>query len=470
MVLLNLWRASERDFSAHRSAHVLALFNLAKRFKPCGMLLAAAHLMRLVRSPVTTRRMLCIVWVCLTSHVGCDSDSFELKRFRVGSNSMAPRWLGPTLRAHCDACKREFGVDAESYNPNFPTRCHRCGATCSVSNKVTMGQLVDSEPVRDSMGVQRLDVIVFREPGAGPIVKRIWGMPHEQVELKNGELWIDGHLFQKTISQFAMVGIPLSRFPEDDLLYWTWGDGDHSPVLNDTLHVRAGSVMRFAYHTPAPIGSNEYQRPSPILNDYEINQGISTQLHPVDDLLVSLKLRDIAPDLNWRLTLHYRKQDFSFQFSGRTPTLDNRSDFETKAIEAISHLPVATNVMAAVCDSRIMISIEQLGDKSEYVWELDRVPGASRSDANALTESKPLSPCEPIEIYPLTGDLLIEHLEVSRDLWLGPRQHRELMWSCERPIGENRFWVLGDNLPVSLDCREKWNDGIPSAWIEGRLR
>jgi len=86
----------------------------------------------------------------------------------------------------------------------------------------------------------RGDVIVFRNPGTSGqlLVKRIVGMPGETVEIRNGEIYVDGALLDET-PQFG-------RLPYDGYLEEV--PADHYWVIGDNRQISSGS------HTFGTVG------------------------------------------------------------------------------------------------------------------------------------------------------------------------------------------------------------------------
>jgi signal peptidase I len=72
---------------------------------------------------------------------------------------------------------------------------------------------------------QRGDIIVFQDPRAGDrkLIKRIIGMPGESVEIKNGQVFVDGQsLDEAYIEERPHYSRPPSKVPEGE--YFVLGD------------------------------------------------------------------------------------------------------------------------------------------------------------------------------------------------------------------------------------------------------
>ena len=73
---------------------------------------------------------------------------------------------------------------------------------------------------------QRGDVIVFRSPRSPDedLVKRVVGLPNETVEIRNGQVLVNGHLVDEASYFRGSIGrdTPAQRIPEDS--YFVLGD------------------------------------------------------------------------------------------------------------------------------------------------------------------------------------------------------------------------------------------------------
>jgi signal peptidase I len=116
---------------------------------------------------------------------------------RVTSNSMSPTLLGPHRAWNCRSCGRSFVRDLESFSAwQRAVDCTFCRAANETGEGIERpGQrvLVD----RASLTLRppkRWEVVVLDCPVSPRdwCVKRVIGLPGERVEVRDGEVWIDG--------------------------------------------------------------------------------------------------------------------------------------------------------------------------------------------------------------------------------------------------------------------------------------
>jgi hypothetical protein len=123
------------------------------------------------------------------------------------------------------------------------TRCLHCGGQCDVDPQVIPGdvtrvELRGNRPIAwgnlqnenslaaptasnnhatasslDTFYLQRFERLVTHDPQSGQNqVKRLWGLPGELIEFRDGDLWINDRLYQKSIEELAQVGVPVAEY------------------------------------------------------------------------------------------------------------------------------------------------------------------------------------------------------------------------------------------------------------------
>ena len=147
--------------------------------------------------------------------------TFALEGYMISTGSMAPTLLGYHKRIVCPTCAHRYAFGThfdESLKANSQatansdrapwadaaTSCPNCGQSAIDTSRVQTNQgdqlLVNKNAylLRDP---RRWEVIVFRSP-TSPLqafVKRLAGLPGESVEIRAGDLYIDGTLARKPL-------------------------------------------------------------------------------------------------------------------------------------------------------------------------------------------------------------------------------------------------------------------------------
>jgi signal peptidase I len=152
---------------------------------------------------------------------------YVLEAFSMPTNGMAPTIMGDHLLATCPRCGGQLVISAEALNR--PDRedlgiCVQCLQTSDVG-------LPDGEPLRGdrvfvlkSFAPRRWDIIAFRFPEEPSTIylKRLVGLPGEELAIRDGEVWIDGQIVKKPrqladLRYTALPDDPFGRQPT------TWG-------------------------------------------------------------------------------------------------------------------------------------------------------------------------------------------------------------------------------------------------------
>jgi signal peptidase I len=122
--------------------------------------------------------------------------------FIMPNNAMAPTLLGPHYSARCPRCGGPLVIN---YRPNSTSGpelaiCARCKQI--TNSDEAEGHIEGCEPdrfvVNRLMSPVRWDVVAVQNPpGSGSFyVKRLVGLPGEEVVIKEGAVWIDGRRLQ----------------------------------------------------------------------------------------------------------------------------------------------------------------------------------------------------------------------------------------------------------------------------------
>ncbi|MEZ6151038.1 MAG: S26 family signal peptidase [Pirellulaceae bacterium] len=422
----------------------------------------------------------------LACYCGCLGSAPAPQRYQVASSSMFPTLLGPTRQAKCAACQFEFPVAAETYRPELPTRCERCGGSCDVAAAVHPGQTAELEPLSfDGLAGQdpahhlrRWDLIAFQEPPSGSTqVKRVWGLPGETIELRDGELWVDGELLRKSLSELRRLAVPVYDLKHSTSGLW-WLSTMDEASQPARLSLKPGQIVRFQFCRPAPIHPSEvpaerWLEASPMVDSYSINQGLSTALHAVDDCLLSLRLsQPLHGELAIEMHLHERVIRVVLESAGEplesrlsSPVNDAEPTSDTDQAVATWRIVGQMQIDVGRCDGRLLLE----SDLQSRVIEADELELAFSAAPNAPSTDTPWGSHELFRLD-ASVPLDITQLQLSRDLYLAPATHGSPNHeSSNTPSGSLAgYYVLGDNLPVSLDSRQQFGR-IPPSQVLGRI-
>ena len=387
---------------------------------------------------------------------------------RISGESMAPAHFGEHRSVVCKACGWTFRCDATSSPPTGKTTCPNCGFAGNAFDMlpVVPGErvIVDRWPLvfRDPI---RFEIVVAqdsKDPDRSS-VKRVIGLPGESVSFVQGDLLINGALIRKSLDEMRTMAVPLFddnfRPSDEEALSARWRASDDDSKWNQTADgfecsTRLNDVDQkidwLVYHHRSCLAPpHERTEESIVLDSYGYNQGMSRQLHPVRDLLLSIEAEWQSP-----ATLALRVEDGLTTFvvllrkdeTRRemvvTLLVDGREQI-TKQVDAPRGMRLGVEL--ALCDRQLLLG---LGGEVliEYQYKRDR--------------STPCCDATPLAIG-AGGDVKVTQIRIFRDLhYLSPTRLSD-SWEGGRTLASDEFFLLGDNLPASRDSRH---------WPEGEVR
>lgn len=383
---------------------------------------------------------------------------------------MAPHVWGPSQFCTCDRCGQSWRIVAETYSQTIPLNCPNCQLPCE-AGPINPGDLVVAQAVDSDATVRRLQCVIFgssrfdsesKKPlDSNPWnCKRVWGLPGEEIDLKNGELVIDGKHYQKSMAELLEVAIPVCSLPEDRFSYWqfyprtTEGEKrienstresmkppEHASKDNRTIPLmwREGDRVVWCYNQNEPriLGATNdlstltstieavgRERCQSVFDDYVFDHSTPRRLSAVDDLLTIIDLEDsqTTTDAVLEIRSTYKREQFSFEL-----------DLKPK-----EHQP--RQIAFAVFDHQIQVSV----GFSDGQFELYKMQGGRPVE----------SPVTTMELVVKRGQIGAQSLHVLRDLYLQQNERDPANFdSSPVLLGSNEFFVMGDNLPISQDSR-----------------
>lgn len=383
---------------------------------------------------------------------------YVLRQGIVVGSSMEPHLKGPRLVWICPSCSVEQQFTLDTCVSGKPFQCQACGETdassgLDISEIVKLGvQTRPGEKVRygptrlfrsqrshdieagivHASGVKRGDVVVFQDtPNSPREIKRIVGFPGERIAIENGDLFVNGERYCKTMNQTLLQSILVEGC-----------NSSHGARKLDanSLEDRALLIQtRSERCIDNRLGSNAHD---------------SHRIVPVEDFGVAIQLAGTeklagidplgtGPMQHWiiecTLNSAFRSQLVAIALGPEGFTIESSAtkiDVPLKTGSTDSPWIVVTMV-----DGFLLVGTP--------TTEWMRIPLEAR-DANV--EAKDGNCRSVVGIECKSGVLRVENVLVFRDIFYrGQLDSPTQEWDAEDGIV-----LLGDNVSASTDSRDRW--------------
>lgn len=330
---------------------------------------------------------------------------------------------------------------------------------------------------------KRWEVAVFRSPEIARkvYIKRIVGLPGESVQIRDGDVYVDGQLARKSLTEQRAVAIVVhdSRYQptRHSQLPSRWqGEGDTSWIVSDHVFSCTGDksadkaqsaasiaetdVDWLVYHHCRRVpGNSQLVEDAPITDDTGYNQ---TRPRRVENV-------STVRDLMFRSRVRASGEGRLAYYAN-----EGREVFVTQLDLATGHAELQHNgQLVATADIKSLLPLEgaqvelSLVDRQLLLAIDDQLVFPCYEFAPSNLPQQPTT--RPFAIGSIGAALEVTDLAVLRDIYYTRPSDR--CWAIDRSyrLGPDEYFVLGDNSELSEDSR-LWNDGpaVPAEMLVGR--
>jgi signal peptidase I len=385
----------------------------------------------------------------------------------VASGSMAPALVGPHWLASCTHCGHLTMCDREAaQSATSEITCAACGRSIDAGSLVERGGdlVLFDRSAFVWRAPRRWEVVVCQKPDEPreTCLKRVVGLPGEAVEIRDGDVFVDGQIARKSLPELRNMAVLVSSTRAghtdgaSENSRWKCDSGDAWRLDGGRFSHRAADdstapIDWLVFH-PAQVGANPAASANEtIFDESPYDPTESRALSPVRDVMLRLEVRARTQGL---LILRGESDGQAFIasldiMSGALElTHDGRSAAHAEA--GLNPLSDRATLEWALVDRQVLLAINGRV-LLEYRYEL---PGA------------PNQPARDISLGAQQATVEIERLDVLRDVYytnvsstVDGRMYR---------LGPDKFFLLGDNSPHSIDSRSWSPAGVRADQILGR--
>ena len=293
---------------------------------------------------------------------------------RVASGSMYSTLVGPHYLVPCADCRFSFACDATQDSPTANVACPNCGYAGNEldAKDLQPGQrvLIDRAPFT-LRSPHRWELVAFQTPARQPQlqVKRVVGLPQERIEIRDGDVYCDGHILRKSIDQLRDVAIcvhdqahePSQAGPQRWAAKESGSSGWSASGAELRHRGRATSTRQFdwiTYRHRSCFSGPAAQQETPVRDNYGYNQGVSRSLHQVHDLLVRCTLEQPQGAGRMAFMAHDGQQAWLLVWTPATGKVVLKTAERTITTAAVPRLQDhVVSVEYSICDDQIIFAM-----------------------------------------------------------------------------------------------------------------
>lgn len=277
------------------------------------------------------------------------------------------------------------------------------------------GDVVEVQPLESPQNLAFGDLVAVRW-NEQLNVKRIVALPGDLVEADGLRLIVESSrvedLLRQQRTRFELPRLLVDDDTRRESSRWTPAEADSQWKRRNDRSWKWTGTRRSTWLIYQHQSVYDNDRPSPIWDDYQFNAGIARQMHEVDRIEVSGT--------------------------------------------AIANAEASLEFAFWSDEGSRLVSIPLLGERTFTLSDFD---GVAQGDL-------PVSPERPVAVRVSNGPVELQELRIERLIQYRLRTRDDRSRYPLR-IGAEECFVLGDNVPVSLDSRD---DGpVPLANILGRV-
>jgi signal peptidase I len=398
-----------------------------------------------------------------------------LRSYTIAGASMACTLLGEHRHVVCGDCGIAFYCDS-SFRPVSPRAvCPNCGD--ADNDLESLPDLSGDRVLIDRSAFffrapRRWEVIAFHPPRQLDqlAVKRVVGLPGETVEIRHGDVYIDGRIARKPLALQLALAIPVddanfvsqilpSRWQGDSpASRWSIPAGGNKGKRRISCNDHASMVPAsdtvdwLVYRHSRRLAGLEGRVETASVEDtltYNQNRARRVEdVHAVSDLLLSFELAKAAGSGKIFIRATDGQTVFRVELDFEKNSLAVfRNDLPLKITENNITLKQGMRIVVSLFDRQFLLAFD---DRQVLATPL-------ADDIKDLP-----STAEPFALGAQGLEVVVEDLRIFRDIYYSePIGRNPYGWGgVPVVVGDDAYYVLGDNSSISEDSRT-WGQGSP---------
>jgi signal peptidase I len=397
--------------------------------------------------------------------------AFFVDSYQILTGSMAPTLFGRHRACVCPRCGYlvRVGVhssDDGSSNSSLYRRawCPNCGAgglPLSDSAIVPGQRLLVNKTAFAARSPRRWEIVVFHMFGLD-FIKRLLGLAGETIQIKDGDLYVDGMLCRKTLDEFKAMRILVfdNNYQPQPM---TWAARWESASVRPTAVPLAGTELHLnaapgAWHLVAYRHfCIDTQKLLPLQDEYAYNSAEPRRLVPVHDIMLECDVEILASGASFVLGI----TDGHDHLLARLPVVEESSPIASKgctvrgapsfslpALDDLSAQVVAASGVSLLAGKRYHVEMALVDRR--LTLRIDGVDAFAPVDLPACV--KRAAVVRPVMFAIRGGRAVASNVRLWRDVHYTQAGGNGVAGAVVR-LGPDQYFVLGDNSPASEDSR-----------------
>ncbi len=401
-------------------------------------------------------------WLLVAFILALVFQAFAIQAFQIPTGSMAETLRGDHYRMRCIRCGHAFDTGSDSMSLDLP-QCPNCGKPQPAE---TIGPLVNGDRIFVLKSIyqffepQRWDVVVFKNPVDPSInyIKRLVALPGESIQLIDGDIYIDGQIVRKPPGVQRQLWMPIyvQRYQPSVKAFADDDPTPDRPHWQQPLTNAPGSLWQFDAASPGRFLLNEPDETKHTLifngsgpNDFRVVYGYNDSstfgaMPLSSDLMIRFQVK--GSDLHSAVGAVLEKYGVLYaarvDMSGAASFLKYQDD-QWQILRRILTDSIGPDRFEAFEFANVDRQLVLRWGEKRFSYDLT-------GDEDLKSIDRQQTPPE-VRLFG-SGGLEVRNVGLYRDIYYIDHGVRA---TPREPfvLGEDEFFVCGDNTPNSLDSR-----------------